>query len=73
MNGKARVLVADPLIAPGNGRAWGKLLDIQMMVVVRGKERTRQEFAELFKKAGLKLTRVVPTKCPLTIVEGVRA
>ena len=73
MNAKGRVLIADPVIAPGNRREWGKLLDIQMMVLLSGKERTREELAALFKKAGLKLTRVIPTTCPLSVVEAVRA
>jgi hypothetical protein len=73
MNETGRVLVADPVISPGNRREWGKLLDIQMMVVVNGRERTREEFSALFKRAGLKLTRIIPTACPLSIVEGVKA
>jgi hypothetical protein len=73
MNGKGRILIADPVIASENCREWGKLLDIQMMVVLQGKERTRQEFSQLFKKAGLKLVRVVPTRSALSIVEGIRA
>lgn len=73
MNDNGRILVADPVIAPGNAPDWGKLLDIQMMVVVSGRERTKDEFAALFRKAGLKLIRVVRTKCPLSIVEAVRA
>jgi hypothetical protein len=73
MNEKGRILVVDPVIPPGDTRHWGKLLDIQMMVVVRGCERTRKDFAGLFKKAGLKLRRIVPTRCPLSIVEATRA
>ena len=73
MNPKGRILVADPVIPPGDKPDWGKLLDIQMMVVVPGKERTKEEFAALFKRAGLKLTRVLPTRCPLSLVEAVRA
>ncbi len=72
MNGKGRVLVVDSVILPGNGPDRGKLIDMQMLIM-GGRERTKQEFATVFKKAGLKLTRVVPTKCPLSIVEGVRA
>ena len=72
MNEKGRVLVVDAVISPGNSPDRGKLLDMQMLVI-GGRERTKQEFATLFRKAGLKLTRVVPTKCPLSIVEGVRA
>jgi hypothetical protein len=72
MNEKGKVLVVDTVIAPGNDPAWGKLLDIQMLII-GGRERTKKEFATMFAEAGLKLTRVVPTKGPLSIVEGVRA
>jgi len=72
MNEKGRVLVVDNVIPPGNDPSWGKLVDIQMLVI-GGRERTKQEFAGIFKQAGLKLMRVVATKCPLSIIEGVRA
>jgi hypothetical protein len=72
MSEKGRVLVIESVIPPGNDPHRGKLLDIQMLVI-GGRERTKQEFATLFRQAGLKLTRVLPTKCPLSIVEGVRA
>jgi hypothetical protein len=72
MNPKGRVLVVDNVIPPGNDPHWGKLLDIQMLII-GGRERTKKEFAALLAKAGLKMIRVVPTKCPLSIVEGVRA
>jgi hypothetical protein len=72
MNEKGKVLVIDSVILPGNDPDRGKLLDMQMLVI-GGRERTKQEFATVFREAGLKLTRVVPTKCPLSIVEGVRA
>ena len=67
-----RVLVVEHVIAPGNAADFGKLLDINMMVVPGGKERTRSEFRDLFAKAGLKLARVIPTAAPLSILEGVR-
>ena len=72
MNEKGKVLVVDNVIPPGNSPGWGKLLDIQMLII-GGRERTKKEFAEIFAEAGLKLTRVIPTKCPLSIVEAVRA
>jgi hypothetical protein len=72
MSEKGKVLVVDAVIAAGNEPDRGKLLDIQMLII-GGRERTKQEFATLFRRAGLKLTRVLPTKCPLSIVEGVRA
>lgn len=72
MNEKGRVLVADNVIPPGNDPGWGKLVDIQMLII-GGRERTKKEFAAMFAEAGLKMTRVVPTSCALSIVEGVRA
>jgi O-methyltransferase domain/Dimerisation domain len=72
MSEKGMVLVVDAVIAPGNEYDRGKLMDIQMFVI-GGHERTKQDFATVFKNAGLKLTRVVPTKCPLSIVVGIRA
>lgn len=69
---RGKVLVVDNVIQPGNDPSWGKLLDIQMLII-GGRERTKREFAAMFARAGLRLTRVVPTKCPLSIVEGVRA
>ncbi len=71
MNEKGKVLVVDNVVSAGNDPSWGKLLDIQMLII-GGRERTKDEFAALFAAAGMKLTRIVPTKCPLSIVEGVR-
>jgi len=68
-----RVLVVDHVIPPGNGASWGKLLDINMMAIPSGRERTREEFRTLFAAAGLRLKRVVPTACPLSVLEGVAA
>ncbi|MCI0408322.1 MAG: acetylserotonin O-methyltransferase [Acidobacteria bacterium] len=65
-----RVLVVDTVIPNGNGPHWGKLLDINMMVATGGRERTASEFKELFAGAGFKLKRIIPTSCPLSIVEG---
>lgn len=72
MNQKGRVLVVDNVIPPGNDPSWGKLLDIQMLII-GGRERTKKEFAAMFAEAGLKMTRIVPTKSAVSIVEGVRA
>jgi hypothetical protein len=66
-----RVLVVDSVIAPGNEASWGKLLDLNMLVVTGGKERTAKEFAELFARADLELKKIHPTACDLSIVEAV--
>jgi hypothetical protein len=73
MDAKARILVVDAVIPPGNELHPAKVMDILMMLLFRGRERTEQEFRELFRQAGLKLAKVVPTPSVLSIVEGERA
>jgi len=73
MKAGGRILVADCVVPRTEEPDWGKLLDIQMMVVVPGKERTKEEFVALFRRAGLRLSRVLPTGCPLSLLEAVRA
>jgi hypothetical protein len=65
-----RVLVAENVVLPGNRPDWAKLLDINMLVVPGGKERTREEFRDLFARAGLRLRRVVPTASPISLLEA---
>lgn len=72
MSDKSRLLVVDSVIPPGNEPGYVKLLDIEMLII-GGRERTKADFAAIFREAGLKLTRVIATKSPLSIVEGVRA
>lgn len=64
MKGNGRVLLVEAVITEGNERDFGKLLDIEMLVSPGGKERTAAEYKELFARAGLRLTRIVPTKSP---------
>jgi hypothetical protein len=66
-----RVLVIDHVVAAGNRFDWGKLIDVNMMVMMGSKERTKEEFRQLFARAGLRLKRVVRTASSLSILEGV--
>ena len=68
-----RVLVVEAVIADGNGQDFGKLLDIEMLVSPGGKERTAAEYEDLFRRAGLRLTRIIPTKSPYSVIEAVAA
>ncbi len=67
-----RVLVVEIGIPPGNVPSPGKLMDVLMLVATPGgRERTRAEFQALFKKAGFALTRSMPTKSLVNVLEGV--
>jgi hypothetical protein len=73
MSANGRVLVVEHVVAPGNRFDWGKLLDINMMVMLGSKERTKEEFRQLFSRAGLRLKRVIRTGTSLSILEGLTA
>jgi hypothetical protein len=60
----------ESVVAPGNEPHFAKWLDLEMLLLPGGKERTEVEFAKLFEGAGFKLTRVVPTKGALFVVEA---
>ncbi|MFO0941197.1 MAG: methyltransferase [Pirellulales bacterium] len=66
-----KLLVVDMVVPEDHGPHPSKLLDLEMMVVASGKERTESEFAELFRSAGFKLTRIIPTQSPVCVIEGV--
>jgi hypothetical protein len=46
-------------------------LDLNMMVMTGGREHTRDEFAALFARAAVRLSSVVPTTAPVSVIEGV--
>src|SRR5262249_36921432 len=68
-----RVLVVEHVIRPGNAPDWAKLLDINMLVLPGGQERTLAEFRALFGRAGLRLLRVHRTAAALCILEAASA
>jgi hypothetical protein len=66
----ARLLVVEYVLPPGNQPSFGKLLDLNMLLLPGGVERTVEEFRRLYAGAGFRLTRVVPTGGDLCVVEG---
>jgi hypothetical protein len=66
-----KLLVIEMVVPPGNEPSLSKLLDLQMLAVLPGCERTEEEYSTLFSAAGFKLTRIVPTMSPYSVIEGV--
>jgi hypothetical protein len=68
---QGRVLLCEMVVPDEPGPAFAKMSDIEMLAVTPGgKERTAEEFARLFRSAGLELHRIVPTQGPLCILEA---
>jgi len=68
----ARLLIVDYVVQKDNALHRSKILDIHMMVVAGGKERTEEEWAELLEKGGFKLVRTLPTRVGNNVVEAVK-
>jgi hypothetical protein len=47
------------------------MLDMVMLVLIGGQERTEGEYARLLDKAGFRLNRVVATPSPVSVMEAV--
>ena len=66
----AESLIVESVIAPGNEPSFAKLLDLTMMVLPGGKERTAEEYQRLLEASGFTFTRIFPTTSDVSIIEG---
>lgn len=67
---RGKVLLLESVIEPGNAPDMGKFIDLEMLLMTGGRERTEEEFRALFAAAGFELTRIIRTNSPLSIVEA---
>jgi len=57
--------------SPGNNPELGEWADIEMLALPGGRERTADEYRDLFQRAGFRMTRIVPTEVPQSVIEAV--
>lgn len=69
----ARILIVEAVVADTPDPHFGKLLDIIMLAVTGGRERTKSEYEALLSSAGFRLNQVFATPSQYSIVEAVRA
>jgi len=69
----ARVLIVEALLSDLPGPHFVKMLDIIMLAVTGGRERSRSEYQALLESAGFRLLRIMPTFSQYSIVEAVLA
>jgi len=62
MNAESRLLVVEYLIEPGPEFSVAKLLDIEVLVMGGGRERTVDEYKDLMDSVGLVVSRVISTR-----------
>ncbi len=66
----ARVLLVESVIPETAEFDMGKWMDVNMLVMASGRERTAAEFGELYDRAGCELEQIIPTPSPLSIIIG---
>src|SRR5215813_6614800 len=69
-NGK--LILIEAVVPETSEPHFAKFIDLNMLVMTGGRERTEAEFSKLYEAAGFKLTRVVPSESPFSVMEGVK-
>ena len=72
LGSRGKLLVIERIIPPGNEPFFGKLADLNLLVMYKGRHRTEGEYRSLFVRAGFELSRVIPTNSPteFSVIEG---
>jgi DNA-binding transcriptional ArsR family regulator len=70
---RATVLLVEFVIPEHNREFPGKWVDLEMMLNLGARERTAVEYRSLLSEAGFRMTRVVQTASPLSVVEATPA
>lgn len=65
------ILIENVIKTDSESDPFLNFVDLEMAVLLTGKERTEAEFRELFEKAGFKLSKIVPTPMNNFIIEGI--
>lgn len=66
----ARLLVIEQIMPETPGPHWAKTLDILMLALVGGRQRTQQEYATLLELAGFTFVREIDTMVGVSILEA---
>lgn len=68
----AKLLLVESVIPPGNEPMGAKFLDLTMMLIPGGLERTAEQFRALYEQAGFELTKIAPTTTEISVLEGIK-
>lgn len=67
-----KVLIVEAVVPEGNEPHFSKIIDLEMLMSPGGVERTPSEFEKLLADSGFELTRIIPTKGAMSIIEAVK-
>ena len=69
----ARLLIIETVVSDAPGPHFSKTLDVIMLAITGGRERTVPEYQALIDGAGFRISRVIQTRSQHSIVEAVVA
>ena len=73
MQPQGKVLLVEGVILTGRAPQVLELeMDVRMLMMLGGKERTDAEYHALLNAAGFELTRLIPVLTPFYVIEAVR-
>ena len=67
------LLVVELVLPPSDEPFFGKWVDLHMLVMASGRERTTSEYEALLRAGGFRMTQVIPTAVGVSLVEAVPA
>jgi hypothetical protein len=70
MNDAGRLLAIEVVLPEPPDTSFGNLLDLNMLVMSGGRERTEAEYRRLFTASGFRLSKVIPTMAPISVIEA---
>ena len=65
-----RLIIVDSVVPETSEPHFSKILDLEMLLMPGGRERTEREWRELFDKAGFEITRIVPMQAAESVIEA---
>lgn len=71
MSHSAKLLIIERVVQPGDTPMIGKLIDISMLVLTGGRERTASEYRALLEAAGFRLKQIFPSDAETSVIEAV--
>ena len=72
LNPNGKLLLVEMVIPADNSASLAQAMDLNMLVLLTGRERTESEFRDLLAAGGFKLERVMPTHSPFSVIEASR-
>lgn len=66
----AKLLLLETMVSEAPGPDWAKMLDIHMLVLLGGRQRTLGEYRQLLSESGFAFKREINTRAGISILEA---